>query len=359
MNILLYDNGQQFDLETPYKRYLGGSETSLILFAKGLSEIGNKVIICNNLPYDNIEQNNIQLFNNKYTLDILNQCDLIICNRTFPNKLENYINKKKIYYFSHDSYDQHLIYNWLYNYKIINVLNGFFCVSNWQKNTFFKYFNIPENLHSKFHVIGNPIDLSLYYGYSERNKNKLIYASIPYKGLEILNKIFNDVCIQTKNNDLELHIYSDMKLYDNEKLNEEYQEIYHKLRNTKNVFLNDLISMKDLAVQFKTSNLYIHPNLYHETFGMVFTQCQASGCIPITTNKGAVNEVIENNKTGIILNYPNIENRDCYKLFIDTMCDLLKDENRLYKMRINAEKFIQQFDYVKLAKKMESVLLET
>jgi len=38
---------------------------------------------------------------------------------------------------------------------------------------------------------------------------------------------------------------------------------------------------------------------------------------------------------------------------------LLKDENRLYKMRINAEKFIQQFDYVKLAKKMESVLLET
>ncbi len=359
MKILLYDNGQSFDLRTPYETFLGGSETSLILLAKGLVELGHQVFICNNNNYNVLEQDGIVLNNILYTIDVLKDCDLIICNRTFPSGLENFVGKKKIYYFSHDAYDQPLVSTWMYKNEIIQLLDGIFCVSEWQKKTFFRYFMIPNNLHNKFHVIGNPIDISLYYGYAERNKNKLIFSSIPYKGLEVLPRLFDDICIQTKRDDLELHIFSSMKLYYNDnKPDEDYQVIFNTLTKMKNVFLHDLVSMKQLAYEFATSNLYIHPHLYHETFGMVFTQCQASGCLPITTNKGAVNEVIKNNETGFIIQYPNIENVDCYKAYLDKVCELLSNYGNLYKNRLAAQEWAKQFDYVKLAKKIENVLFQ-
>lgn len=361
MRILFYDNGRPFNLDTPYETHLGGSETSLILLAKGLSELGHTVYICNNYATNDSANNKIILRSNLFTMETLQECDLIICNRSFPNGLQNFIGKKRIYYFSHDAYDQHLICDWIYKYDILQILNGFFCVSEWQKNTFFKYFKIPSSLFHKFHIIGNPLDLSLYYGYSERNKNKLIYSSIPYKGLEILPALFDDICIQSKKDDLELHVFSSMKLYYNDdgKSDEKYDDIFSTLRNMKNVFLHDLVSMKRLAYEFSTSNLYIHPNLYHETFGMVLTQCQAAGCLPITTNKGAVNEVIKNNSTGFIVDYPNIENIDCYKIYINKICELLESYDALYKNRLEAQEWAKQFDYLKLAKKMEEVLLET
>ena len=45
MNILLLDNGQPFTLETPYIQPLGGAETSFLLLAKGLEELGYSVVL--------------------------------------------------------------------------------------------------------------------------------------------------------------------------------------------------------------------------------------------------------------------------------------------------------------------------
>jgi len=42
VKILLYDIGTPFELNTPYVQPLGGSETSILLIAKGLAELGIK-----------------------------------------------------------------------------------------------------------------------------------------------------------------------------------------------------------------------------------------------------------------------------------------------------------------------------
>ena len=110
--------------------------------------------------------------------------------------------------------------------------------------------------------------------------------------------------------------------------------------------------MKELAYEFMRSNLLIHPSTYHETFGRVFIESLASGCIPITTNNGANKEVIEN--FGYITDEPNIENIDCYKNFIDNVCEALDSD--LYRMRIKAKDKMKKYNYINIARKVEAFI---
>lgn len=347
MKILLADNGMNFDLNTPYVQPLGGSETSIILLAKGLKELGHQIVLLsnNNLDrqvYDNLILDNINLFDGYAEI-----ADVIILNRFLPNSIQHLVQVKKVFYYSHDAYDQANI-QWLIGENVEKYFQKIFCVSEWQKQSFVKYFNCDADY---FEVIGNPIDYSLHYGYAQRQENKLIFASIPYKGIEILADLFNDICIKSKK-DLQLQVFSSFSLYGREEENEQYGEYFNKLHNTKGVVLNESISMKDLAYEFMTSSLLIHPCTYQETFGRVFVESMASGCLPVTVNNGANKEVIQEN--GFVLDYPNIQNMKCYEAFVDKTCELLDSD--LYGKRVKAIDEMKKYNYINICRKVESYL---
>ncbi len=353
---LFIDSGQPFNLDQ-YKDYpIGGSEASCLMLAKGVSELGNSVVILNNTKTKS-SSHNIIIDNINLAEQYIPICDVVVLNRFITLPLIKLISNlcKKIYYYSHDAYDQEIV-SWLGNNKENNLLqyiNKFMCVSQWQLDSFIKNFNIIDtNLTSKFTVLPNSVDKSLYYGYKKRDPNKLIFASIPYKGLEFLNDIINDLVIRTKNKDLKLHVFSDMKLYGTARFeeNNQYEEIYRTLDKNPNIVLRNLVSMKDLAVEFATSNLYIHPNVYHETFCMSILQAQAAGCLPVITDYGAVREVVENQDN--IIPEPNIYLHGTYTKFIEKTIELLnKSEKEINLDRIKATQFAQQFDYLKISKR--------
>ena len=349
MKILLCDNGVPFDLKTPYNESLGGSETTLLLLAKGLSELSHQIVLLTNINYKDQERNiildNINLFDQYAEMS-----DVIILNRFIPKTIMEYTNKKKIFYISHDAYDQNNI-KWMMNFQAESHLNKIICVSDWQKETFIKYLHVDPN---KLITLGNPIDYSLYYGSTERDSNKLIYASIPFKGLELLSDLFNEIKFKSKNEKLNLDIYSSFKMYNREEENQKYNDVYSKLNNTENINIYNSISMRNLAFKFKQSSFYIAPSTYHETFGRVFVEAMASGCLPITLNNGANKEIIEDN--GFVLDYSNIHNSEAFEKYTDLVCDLL--EQNLYNKRINAERNMKKWDYIKLSKKLENIILK-
>lgn len=346
MKILLIDNGMGFDLNTPYVEPLGGSETSILLLSKGLKELGHQVVLLNNNQQNRIHDENRILDNINFYNDYAELSDVIILNRWIPENILDLIHKKPVYYYSHDAYDQQNV-QWLLQPKVESVFEKIFCVSQWQKNTFVNYFNCEE---SKFEVIGNPIDTSLYSGYAERNENKLIFASIPYKGIEVLPDLFNDICIKSKK-DLQLDVFSSFKLYGRDE-DEQYSEYFRKLHNLKGVNLHNPISMKGLAYEFLTSSLLIHPITYAETFGRVFVESIMGGCLPVTVNNGANKEVIGD--SGYVLDYPNIENIKCYQAFVELTCELLDKD--LYGERIKSKEKMKKWNYINIARKVESYL---
>jgi glycosyltransferase involved in cell wall biosynthesis len=347
VKILLVDSGIPYTLDTPYIQPLGGSETSLLLIAKGLAELNHQVVL---LTTDttikeiktNLIRDNINYFNQYAELS-----DSIICSRNVPYDVMNFIGTKKIYYYSHDAYDQQNV-QWMLNQDSLNMLTKIFCVSDWQKNTFIKYFN---GTNDKLKVIGNPIDLSLYNGFTDRDPHRFIFASIPYKG-ENLGSLFNDICIQSKK-DLSLHVYSSFAMYNNVNEDKNYEDMFRELSNIKNVYIHKSISMKELAYEFSKSSYVLFPNTYHETFNMTCVQAQAAGCIPISTDCGCMNERIVDGSNGILTEGKNILNNSTYHEFIDKTCTILNlDERLTYKMRLNCQKTSVDYDYLKISQKI-------
>lgn len=351
MNILLIDNGQPFTLETPYVQPLGGSETSLLLLAKGLSELGHSVILLTTATVNVPQQNdNLLVHNINNWPQVYDQAQLIIFNRTIiPEILFVNDGKLKCYY-AHDAYDQTHIISTIAHSGIYNRLAKILCVSEWQRWTFNKYLGIPE---IKLSVLGNSIDLFLYQGYTERNPNKFIFASIPYKGIDIIGDLFNDICIRSKHGDLELHIFSSMSLYGLDS-DSEYEMFFDKLSKIKNVFLYKPKSMREMAVELLSAGFYIHPSTYHETFGMMFIMAQAAGCLPITVNNGAASEIITDGHDGFIIDCPTLKNFNCYNNFIDRVITLLDKD--LYKIRLNAQQSSKKWLYLNIAKRLLKIL---
>lgn len=349
MKILIVDNGLEFSTETLYNKCLGGSEVTALLLGLGLSEIGHQVVIVNtNKNKQETPNLIIDSINNFYPYAEI--ADVILLNRYVPPTIMDFIGKKKVFYMSHDAYDQQNV-KWLMNANAEQYLNKIICVSKWQRNTFINYMRVNPD---KLTVLGNPIIYSLYQGYTERDPNKLVFTSIPYKGLDVLPDLFNEICIRSKNDNLHLHIYSSFELYNREKDNETYSNAFKELMRTKSVYVYRPIPMNQLAFVFKSSSLNLAPSTYHETFGRVFVESAAAGCLTVAMNNGANKEIIGDN--GFVLDYPNIYNTEAFDCFVDKVCELLSTD--LYSKRVNAEREMKKWNYTTIAKQLEKIFID-
>jgi len=347
MKILIVDNGIEFDLETPYNKCLGGSETTALLLGKGLSLLGHQVVIVNNIQ-EMCHDKNIFIDNINNFYPYAKQSDIIILNRFIPQTIMDFVKEKKVFLISHDAYDQPNV-RWMMNANAEQYLDKIICVSEWQKETFIKYLRVDPK---KLTVLGNPIDYSLYCGYTERDPNKLVFTSIPYKGLEILPDLFDEIKLRSKNDKLHLDVYSSFDLYGREEENEQFKSIYQRLNNTNNVNIFKPVSMKQLAYVFKTASLNLAPSTYHETFGRVFVEAAAGGCITVCMNNGANKEMIGN--SGYVLDYSTIYNKEAFDKFVNEVCYLLTAD--LYNMRMQIEREMKKWDYIKMCKKLENII---
>lgn len=348
MKILIVDNGIPFDLKTPYNQCLGGSETTALLLAKGLSNLTHQVVLLTNTTTR--EQDNYLILDNINNFyEYAKQCDVILLNRFIPPTIMDFVSTTKVFYIAHDAYDQEHV-KWMMNSNAEQHLNMIICVSEWQRQTFINYLKVDPN---KICVLGNPIDYSLHTGYTERDLNKLVFSSIPYKGLDIIPDLFTEIKIKSKNADLHLDIYSSFELYGDTESDKQYEDLFRNLINMKDVNLFKPISMKELAYVYKTANLNIAPSIYHETFGRIFVEAGASGCLTVCMNNGANKEVLKDN--GFVLDFANIFNTEAFDCFVDKVCELLNKD--LYSMRVNAEREMKKWDYSTLSKKLETIIM--
>jgi len=345
MKILVIDNGQPFNLNSLYTEPLGGSESSAILLATALSLFDHNVIITTSST--NIADNlnpNLKIFNFNESYNIAKEADIIILNRIIPNFIpEIYKMKKKIYYYTHDAYDQiHILSNLKSNLQYINKI---LFVSEWQKETFKSYLNINHN----YLIIGNPIVLNdslLIAATNKRNNNKikLCYHSIPYKGLEIIPEIYNRLYYKFQDK-IELEVLSNMSLYGQS--NDKYDNILQQLSTQPNVTILSPMSRNSQLYHLSSSHILLSPCLYHETFGINYILARSVGCLPVTINTGANKEV---NISQSIVDIPTLTNIDNFNIYFNYLCSII-DENNFNKYEANLISNLNKYDYINIALK--------
>lgn len=352
MKMLLVDFGMPFDGQTPYNSPLGGSETSLLLLAKGLAALNHQVVCLNTANWSAQNEPNLTFGPVAAFNQVAPDADAIVLNRHIPQEVLGQLGKKPVYYWSHDAYDQENV-KWMMNKEAQESPIHVLCVSEWQKKTFSSYLGFPEE---KMSVLPNCIDRSCYTGLNvKRNLNKLIFASIPYKGIDVLKRIFDDVCTRTfSETPPELHIFSSMNLYGRPDGDREYEQAFNELINTNGIYLHNPISMSDLAREFASSSILLAPCTYHETFGRVFIEAMAAGCIPVAVDNGANSEVLKNH--GKVVAGSNIKNLDVHNAFVDTIVSSMLSMKR--SDREAAKEYALKYDHIKIANKFMRMLKE-
>ena len=187
---------------------------------------------------------------------------------------------------AHHAYDQQLFLD--FDHGIVNHIVS---PSQWNKEQFIKYHNVPEN---KITVIPNGV--ADMFSYSNQKTKTMIYTSIPYKGLEVLARVIP--LITQRHPDVKFKIFSSMSLYGPGP--DQFLHIYDHLKKMPNVEYSEAVDREDLVKHYQESAFFIHPCVWEETFGVAMIEAMKCGAYPIITDIGALAEVAGPNNASVI-----------------------------------------------------------
>jgi glycosyltransferase involved in cell wall biosynthesis len=257
------------------------------------------------------------------------------------------VKAKKICYWTGDSYDlpQNL---GMGDRRVIGKIDHFLAVSRWQADKICEYSGFPKE---KTYILRNGIHMPYFKQDIERNKKRLIYSSTPYRGLKYLPKIFK--ALKEKHPDLELHIFSDYKVYgDNANqvyagLVQEFNKLKEIFSKIPGVFLHGNVKQNELAIEMMKSSILAYPNTFEETSCITAMEAQAAGCVVVTSNYGALPETV--GEAGILIDKEagSLEYTDD---FINEIDKLLSNQDLMQTLSRKSLEKSKNYDWNEIAK---------
>lgn len=193
---------------------------------------------------------------------------------------------KKNILWQHLSYDQAAI-SGMQDPEFTSVIDSFVYVSNWQLSQFKLRFDI-DNLNN--YVIKNAIP-PLEYKEKPTDKIRLIYTSMPNRGLEVLIDAFKIL----NRTDVELVVYSSNIIYGTgyaNSVNHDY--LFHKCKTTPGIVYKGYATNKAIRSAVQSSHILAYPSIFEETSCLAAIEAGAAGCKIVTTDFGALPETCDN-----------------------------------------------------------------
>lgn len=270
---------------------VGGSEISLINLAEVFSKTHNVYIFGACLKEATV--NNVQYFNSNILNQFMNDniIDVMIVFRYIYYFLEFNIKAKKIYVWLQDQLMQSA-----WDFKIlpknakyllenmIDKIDGIVVLTEWHRNGILDFYNFDPD---KVVIIGNAIDVTRYNKSIQRVKNRFIYTSDPSRGLEQLVTHFYK--IRQKLPDAELWIYRDESSFTNS-----YQSLLTLIKMIPYIKFMGRVENNDLVEHQMMADYWYYPTAFLETYCVSALEALMAGCICITSDIGALKDVISN-----------------------------------------------------------------
>jgi glycosyltransferase involved in cell wall biosynthesis len=247
---------------------VGGAELGLLTLCAGWHNSGHHVTLYNTprVPKGSIfPQKPLNLFSPNEDRDIL------IIFRS-PNHRALKAKGKKIWF----STDQYTVGDFRdFSYQVDRIVT----ISNFHAEYFNNVYGISNTV-----TIDLPVRTWEYSEPIEKVKNKLIFCSVPDRGLHILTDVYD---VLKKNlPDISLTITSDYRLWGvSSPLNERY---ISRFIGKEGVRFLGAVSRSQLIQEQLSSEIHSYPCTYDELFCYAVAECQVAGNYPITSTKGAL-----------------------------------------------------------------------
>lgn len=204
----------------------------------------------------------------------------IICSRL--RKLED----KPRLFWVHDTADDPEVAFLKREPQKMNLFETLVFVSHWQQQQFAMYLGVP---YEKGVVIQHAIT-PIPVHEKPTDKIRLIYASTPHRGLEILLDAFEIL----DRDDIELEVFSSFKIYDREEMDEHFKPVYDRASNMKNVIYHGSASNDEVRLAMQRSHILAYPSVYPETACITAIEAMSAGLVCVVPNLAALPETCAN-----------------------------------------------------------------
>lgn len=278
---LIANDGSPIGVIPPdiYGRGLGGAELAMVSLMEALAARGHIVRVFNDpvAPgvYDNVQYVPLAEFNDR------NKRDVLIVFRSPNGRVRpgNLAPQTKIWW----STDQYTIGHFSELAAWVD-----FCVTISPYHTAYHAGNYGIPLAKLGHIdLG--VRLKDYQTNVQRIKNRLIFCSVPDRGLQVLNAVWPLLKRQVE--DASLIITSDYRLWGSATPNNQQHRLMWAMQP--DVDFKGRVPRAELCQLQQSAELLAYPCTYEELFCLSVAECQVAGSLPLTTTSGAIRSTNE------------------------------------------------------------------
>jgi glycosyltransferase involved in cell wall biosynthesis len=266
----------------------------------------------------------------------------------------------KVRYTKHNILWQHLNYADeslapLSDPSFTKSINSQVYISHWQYEKFRYIFRIPTD---NAYVIKNAIEPIEYVKKSSGGKLKLIYASAPFRGLDILLDAFEII----NRDDVELDVYSSNIIYGSGYSNHvgsKYDNLFERASNMSGVNYKGYADNQEIRKAMQDAHILAYPSIFEETSCLVMIEAGAAGCDMLTTNFGALYETgaeyakmiqMQANRNALVRNYAKALNETIDNYWNKSNQETLKQQsdyfNKFYSWELRSKEWNSFFDKI-------------
>jgi glycosyltransferase involved in cell wall biosynthesis len=278
-----------FDVATPEREPLGGTESCLCYLARQLAQNGHDITIAARLPEGaldtllGVRQRPVAVIQDQ-SFFAAETFDVIIClNAALAcPTLREMSPSSVLLLWDHIPPEQPAMAE-MRRPEVQAALDHIVYVSDWQRTVTEEMFSLKKRCT----IIGNgltPAFENLFASPQELLKAKQLraaYTSIPYRGLPVLLSAMEQM--QTG---LELDLFSSMRVY--QEADTEHAAIFTRAAKNYRIKNHGAVSQKDLAAALKPVTFLTYPCIVAETFCLSVLEALAAGLKVISTDVGAI-----------------------------------------------------------------------
>ena len=310
---------------------VGGAELALLTMCEAWHNAGHRVRLYNSPTHMGLspfEQLPVDTF---FARD---ERDILIIFRS-PNHRITHANGKKIWW----STDQFTVGDFR---QFESEVDQIVTISPFHDDFFNETYGIENTT-----VIDLPVRMEDYDHDIEKVEHRMIFCSVPDRGLDILARAYPEIKRQVP--DASLVITSDYRLWGvHEARNERFIQRFLGMDGVR--FLGAIPRMEMVEEQLK-AEVMAYPCTYDELFCYAVAECQIAGAYPVTTSKGALIT------TNMAYQVPGeAENPHWLHTFTDAVVKTLTSPSLKVTSEFNQAEARERFSLEKIMKEWDKVM---
>ena len=171
---------------------------------------------------------------------------------------------------------------WMYFQNVVFV-------SEWQKSQYTKVYGLKAQDESRLHVIHNAITPVEEHHKPQNVPIRIIYTTVPERGLQILLDAFEKLLEWEPN--VELQVYGSSLMHGWGKLQTIDEKIFKLATKVPKVTINGAVDQAALYEAYKQAHIYVNPGVLElETACLGLMEAMSAKCVCVTSTAAALPE---------------------------------------------------------------------